>query len=112
MSLVWSWRLSAVDDQDLDGAFRRFKLEPELFPDRGEEVRRVWISRRWNCSNHGSANAPRLRAGTNALRLRGVRRDQVHERRRQAIVGFEAEFLQPSPDCSHVIGIRTGLYNR
>src|SRR5206468_10732983 len=50
-----------------------------------------------------------LRVVEGALGFRGMRRDQVHERRRQAIIRLQAEFLQPRPDRAHLGGIRPGL---
>src|SRR5579871_2715361 len=39
-----------------------------------------------------------------ALGLRRMGRDQVHERRRQTVIGLEAELLEPGAHCAHLIG--------
>ena len=36
--------------------------------------------------------------------FRDMGRDRVHQRRRQAIIGLELEFLQPRADRAHVVG--------
>ena len=43
------------------------------------------------------------------LGLGHVARDRIHQGRRQAIIGFEPEFLQPSPDSVHLARLNTGL---
>ena len=53
-----------------------------------------------------------VQMGINRLPFGGVGGDEVHQRGRQAIVGFKANLLQPCSDRTHVVGIRSGLDDR
>ena len=44
--------------------------------------------------------------------LRNMRGDEVHERRRQAVVGFESNLLEPCPDLAHFGRVCAGLDDR
>src|SRR4029077_13621177 len=41
-----------------------------------------------------------------------MRRDQIHERRREAVVGLKAEFLEARTDGPHLVGLGAGLDDR
>jgi glutathione S-transferase len=48
-------------------------------------------------------------SGEDALRLGGVRRDRIHQSRRQAVVGLETQLLETRADGSHLVGLGAGF---
>src|ERR1700687_81272 len=55
---------------------------------------------------------PSALCAQHAFRLGGVRRDGIHQRRRQAIIGLQFELLETRADRTHLIGPRTGFDDR
>ena len=47
-----------------------------------------------------------------AFCLRGMRREQIHQRGRQTIVRFKLQFLQALADSLHLLGLGSGLDHR
>src|SRR3989442_15882826 len=53
----------------------------------------------------GSRETPEFASRAQHARgLGGLRGDEIHQRRRQAIVGLELQLSQPPPDLAHVVG--------
>src|SRR5580704_4799632 len=62
-----------------------------------------------------SKEGPAMRAALGRQRplfLGGIRRQKIHERRRQAVVRLKTQLLQPSANGAHLIGLGSRLDDR